>query len=102
LDDGEPAALETRCGSKSAGPLSVVQEGAMAIEYLRVTYPLSRQVKANDVLVGDTNVRLRLPADVYVITLDGPLDYDPPSADIVLGGTTRDTPKVVAFVPKRV
>jgi hypothetical protein len=74
----------------------------MAIEYLRVTYPLSRQVRANDVLVGDTNVRLRLPADVYVITLDGPHDYDPPSADIVLGGTTPDTPKVVAFVPKRV
>jgi len=74
----------------------------MAIEYLRVTYPLNRQVKANDVPVGDTNVRLRLPADVYVITLAGPLDYDPPSADIVLGGTTPDTPKVVAFVPKGV
>ncbi len=74
----------------------------MAIEYLRVTYPLRRQVKANDVPVGDTNVRLRLPADVYAITLDGPLDYDPPSADIVLGGTTPDTPKVVAFVPKGV
>jgi hypothetical protein len=72
----------------------------MAIEYLRVTYPLSRQVRANDVPVGDTNVRLRLPADVYSITLDGPSDYEPPSVDIVLGGTTPKNPKVVAFVPK--
>lgn len=73
----------------------------MAIEYLRVTYPLSRQVKTNDVPVGETNVLLRLPADAYEITLDGLPDYDPPSVDILLGGTTPEKPKVVTFLPKR-
>jgi hypothetical protein len=74
----------------------------MAIEYLRVIYPARRQVKANDVLVGDTNVKLRLPADAYTITLDGLQDYDPPSVDILLGGTGPGTPMVVRFVPKPV
>ena len=74
----------------------------MAIEHLRVIYPLPRQVNANDVSVGETNMPLRLPADVYTITLDGPPDYAPPSIDIVLGGTTTETPKVIVFQPKQV
>ena len=72
----------------------------MALEYLKVTYQGRRGIKANDVPVGDTNVLLRLPADAYTITLDGPSDYDPPRVDILLGGTTPEEPKVVAFTPK--
>lgn len=74
----------------------------MAMEHLLVTYQESRGVKANDVVVGDTNAQLRLPADVYDITLDGLSDYDPPSVTIVLGNTTPEHPRVVAFVPKPV
>jgi hypothetical protein len=74
----------------------------MALEYLRITYPGPghRQVKANDVPVGETNVLLRLPADVYWVTLDGPVDYVPPGVEVVLGGTTAEHPKVVPFDPK--
>jgi hypothetical protein len=73
----------------------------MAIEFLRVTFPESRQVMANDVPVGKTNVPLRLPADYYAITLDGLPDYEPPSVDVLLSGTTSEKPRVVAFLPKQ-
>ena len=72
----------------------------MAIEYLKVTYPRRREVLANDVPVGDTNVPLLLPADVYTITLAGEQDYTPASVDVVLGETTKQKPRVVAFAPR--
>jgi hypothetical protein len=74
----------------------------MPIEFLWVIYEHDRNVEANDVVVGKTNILLRLPADAYTITLEGSDDYDPPFVDIVLGGTNRNEPKRLVFTPKPV
>jgi hypothetical protein len=74
---------------------------AARTEFLLVTYPTSRVVKANDVPVGDTNETLGLPADFYTITLDGDDDYTPSSTDVVLAGTGEGQPRVVRFLPKK-
>ena len=72
----------------------------MAVEFLWVSYEHDRDVEANDIVVGKTNVLLKLPADAYTITLEGLDDYDPPFVDIVLGGTSRKKPKRLVFTPK--
>jgi hypothetical protein len=70
----------------------------MAIQYLLVTYPDQRAVLAGGDGVGFTNHTLMLPADEYVITLDGN-GYQPDSRDIVLAGTSMVRPLVIAFTP---
>jgi hypothetical protein len=70
----------------------------MAIQYLLVTYPEQRAVLADGNGVGFTNHTLMLPADEYVITLDGQ-GYQPASSDVVLSGTSIVKPCVVAFTP---
>jgi hypothetical protein len=70
----------------------------MAIEYLLVSYPEQRAVLADGDGVGFTNHTLMLPADEYVITLDGN-GHQPDNRDIVLAGTTIVRPLVIAFTP---
>lgn len=70
----------------------------MAIEYLLVSYPDQRAVLADGDGVGFTNHTLMLPADEYVITLDGN-GYQPASRDVVLAGTSIVRPMVIAFTP---
>jgi len=70
----------------------------MAIQYLLVTYPKQRAVLADDNGVGFTNHTFMLPADEYLITLDGS-GYEPPSQDIVLSGTSLVKPMVISFTP---
>ena len=73
---------------------------AARTEFIHVTYPTSRVVLANDVPVGDTNLTLGLPADFYTITLHGPDNYTPASADVLLAGTSKEKPTIVPFLPK--
>ena len=71
----------------------------MAIQYLLVTYPEQRAVLADDNGVGFANHTFMLPADEYLITLDGS-GYEPPSQDIVLAsGTSLVKPMVISFTP---
>jgi hypothetical protein len=70
----------------------------MAIEYLLVSYPDQRAVLADGDGVGFTNHTLMLPADEYVITLDGD-GYQPNRSDIVLAGTSIVRPLIIAFTP---
>ena len=70
----------------------------MAIQYLLVSYPDQRAVLADGDRVGFTNHTLMLPADEYVITLDGN-GYQPDNRDIVLAGTSIVRPLVIAFTP---
>jgi hypothetical protein len=70
----------------------------MSIQYLLVTYPEQRAVLADGDAVGFTNHTLMLPADEYVITLEGQ-GYQPSSSDVVLAGTSIVKPLVVAFLP---
>ena len=68
----------------------------MSIEYLLVTFPEERPVKADGNNVGFTNHTLMLPADEYVISLGGN-GYQPANQDVVLAGTSVMKPMVVAF-----
>ena len=68
----------------------------MSIEYLLVTCPDERPVRADGNGVGFTNHMLMLPADEYTITIDG-TGYIPTSMDIVLSGTSLVRPYIVAF-----
>jgi hypothetical protein len=70
----------------------------MAIQYLLVCYPERRAVLADGEGVGFTNHTLMLPADEYVITLDGS-GYLPAKQDVVLSGTSIVKPKVIVFTP---
>ena len=70
----------------------------MAIQYLLVTFPQERAVKADGEGVGFANHMLMLPADEYLITLDGD-GYTPSSQDVVLSGTSIVKPMVISFQP---
>jgi hypothetical protein len=70
----------------------------MAIQYVLVTYPEQRAVLADGDKVGFTNHTIMLPADEYLITLEGS-GYRPTSEDIALSGTSLVKPMVVAFLP---
>ena len=70
----------------------------MAIQYLLVTYPEQRAVMADGNGVGFTNHTFMLPADEYLITLDGG-GYEPPSQDIALSGTSLVKPMIISFTP---
>jgi hypothetical protein len=68
----------------------------MSIEYLLVFYNGDRDVLADGERVGVTNHTILLAPDEYLITLGGN-GYTPPSADVVLAGTSIMRPKVVVF-----
>jgi PEGA domain len=68
----------------------------MAIQYLLVVFPDQRAVLADQESVGFTNHTLMLPADEYVITLEGN-GYQPANQEVVLSGTSIVKPKVVVF-----
>ena len=68
----------------------------MSIEYLLVSCPDECAVRADGNAVGFTNHTLILPADEYIITIDGP-GYSPASVDVVLSGTSLVRPYVVTF-----
>jgi hypothetical protein len=70
----------------------------MAIQYLLVIFPDQRAVLADEEGVGFTNHTLMLPADEYVITLEGE-GYQPANQDVVLSGTSIVKPKVIVFTP---
>jgi hypothetical protein len=73
-------------------------EPGMSLEFLLVDYPPGqRAVLADGDKVGFTNHTLMLPANEYTITLDGDPPTTPPSADVVLAGTSIMKPKVVSF-----
>ena len=72
------------------------KERVMSIEFLLVTFPEDRQVKADGNNVGVTNHTLMLPADEYSISLSGD-GYKPVSQDVVLAGTSVMKPKVIVF-----
>ena len=68
----------------------------MSIEFLLVTFSDKRVVMADGDPVGITNHVLMMPADEYIITLQG-AGYAPPNQDVVLAGTSIMRPKVIAF-----
>ena len=68
----------------------------MTVEYLLVVYKGDRDVLADGDRVGVTNHTILIPANEYIITLSGD-GYAPPSADVVLAGTSIMRPKVVVF-----
>jgi PEGA domain-containing protein len=68
----------------------------MSVQYLLVVYKGDRTVLADGDSVGVTNHTLMLPANEYVITLQGG-GYAPKSQDVVLSGTSLPCPKVVVF-----
>jgi len=70
----------------------------MAIQYLLVIFPEQRAVLADEEGVGFTNHTLMLPADEYVITLEGE-GYQPAKQNVVLSGTSIVRPKVIVFSP---
>jgi len=70
----------------------------MAMEFLRVTFPETRDVLAGGDPVGVTNQTLMIPADSYEISLSGS-GFAPASRTVVVSGTTPDRPLVVAFTP---
>lgn len=68
----------------------------MSVEYLLVVFSEKRTVLADGEPVGVTNHVLLMPANEYVITLEGE-GYAPASQDVVVAGTSIMRPKVVTF-----
>jgi hypothetical protein len=86
----------TSVSGRKAKSFSRNREDAVAIQYLLVLFDEDRGVRADGDSVGVTNHTLMLPADEYIITLEGD-GYAPASQDVPLVGTSIMRPKVVQF-----
>jgi hypothetical protein len=73
-----------------------IEDRAMSVEYLLVSYKEDRDVLADGDRVGVTNHTIMLPANQYIITLSGD-GYAPPDQTVVLSGTSIVRPKVITF-----
>jgi hypothetical protein len=73
-----------------------IEDRAMSVEYLLVSYKDDRDVLADGDRVGVTNHTILLPADEYIITLSGD-GYAPPNQTVVVAGTSIMRPKVITF-----
>jgi hypothetical protein len=73
-----------------------IEDRAMSVEYLLVSYTDDRDVLADGDRVGVTNHTILLPADEYIITLSGD-GYAPPNQTVVVAGTSIMRPKVITF-----
>ena len=69
------------------------------MEFVVVTFPETRGVVVDDAPGGFTGTIIRLQAGMHSFTLDLPVDYTPPSQTLVIGGTTKSTPQIIAFTP---
>jgi hypothetical protein len=69
------------------------------MEHFKVTFdPLDiRDVLLDTTRIGQTETILMTPANFYRITLSGPADYAPLFQDVLIDGTTPQTPKVIVF-----
>jgi len=56
-----------------------------------------RDVLLDTTRIGQTETVLMTPTNFYRITLSGPADYSPPFQDVLINGTTPDTPQVIVF-----
>jgi hypothetical protein len=67
------------------------------MEYLLVTFPRSRRVKADDEFNGRTGEVIELEAGSHVITLGPPANFKPSERRIILKNTSELAPREIAF-----
>ena len=67
------------------------------MEYLLVTFPRSRRVKADDEFNGRTGEVIELEAGSHVITLGPPANFKPSEQRIILKNTSELAPREIAF-----
>ena len=69
----------------------------MPDQFIHVSFPEDRTVLSGGNPVGPTNQDLVINAGTHTFTLDGPADYDPPSQQVVVAGTSVVTPLEIVF-----
>ncbi len=69
----------------------------MPDEFIIVSFPEDRTVLSGGNEVGPTNQDLVINAGTHTFTLSGTPDYDPPSQQVVVSGTSVVTPMEIEF-----
>jgi len=69
----------------------------MPDQFINVSFPETRTVLSGGNAVGPTNQDLVINAGTHTFTLDGTQDYDPPSQQLVVSGTSVVTPMSIVF-----
>ncbi len=67
------------------------------MEYVKVTYAGARPVNIDGAAAGTTNQVFQVDAGTHKFDLGAPADYDPPSQNILISGTSLFQPKIVVF-----
>lgn len=71
----------------------------MAIEWIKVAYPFTRDVFIDGELSGTTNVPLAVPGTQRV-DLGKPVDYTPRRRTVTVANTSETNPATITFSPK--
>ncbi len=66
-------------------------------EYAFVKYPTVRGVVIDGNPSGQTDSLLQVSAGHHTFALDGDADYEPPSQQVLVQGTTANDPMIVEF-----
>lgn len=69
----------------------------MPDEFIIVSFPESRTVLSGGNDVGPTNQELVINAGTHTFTLTGPEDFNPPSQQVTVQGTSVVTPMLIEF-----
>jgi len=69
------------------------------MEYVKVRYPMKRDVYIDGQQSGSTNEVLIVEVGHHSFTLGTPADYTPRQIDMLVSGTTAEFPAMVVFTP---
>lgn len=72
------------------------------MEFVKVTYPVVREVILDGGPCGNTNEVLKTSAGTHDFDLGAPLDYAPATQTIQVRNTSKTSPLIVVFLPKLV